>query len=308
MVSTRQAYGETLAKLGDKYENIVVLDADLAEATKTGIFKKKFPDRFFDMGIAEADMIGTAAGLATCGKIPFTSSFAMFAVGRAFEQVRNSVAYPNLNVKIAATHAGVTVGEDGATHQAIEDIALMRAVPNMNIICPCDQYETAWAIEAAININGPVYIRLGRSDVPDIYNENTKFEFGKGIELKEGTDVTIIATGIMISKAIEASEELKGQGISARVIDIHTIKPIDKEIIIKAARETRGIVVAEEHSIIGGLGGAVAEVVSENQPTKVLRVGVEDVFGQSGKANELLEEYELTSKKIIEKVQEILKY
>lgn len=308
MVSTRQAYGETLAKLGDKYENIVVLDADLAEATKTGIFKKKFPNRFFDMGIAEADMIGTAAGLATCGKIPFASSFAMFAIGRAFEQVRNSVAYPNLNVKIAATHAGVTVGEDGATHQAIEDIALMRAVPNMNIICPCDQYEAAWAVEEAVKISGPVYIRLGRSDVPDVYNENTKFEFGKGIEVREGKDVTIIATGIMLSKAIEASETLKEKGISTRVIDIHTIKPIDKEIIIKAAKETRGIVVAEEHSIIGGLGGAVAEVVSENQPTKVLRIGVEDVFGQSGKASELLEEYELTSEKIMAKVQEILKY
>ena len=308
MVSTRQAYGETLAKLGDKYENIVVLDADLAEATKTGVFKKKFPDRFFDMGIAEADMIGTAAGLATCGKIPFASSFAMFAVGRAFEQVRNSVAYPNLNVKIAATHAGVTVGEDGATHQAIEDIALMRAVPNMNIICPCDQYETAWAIEEAIKINGPVYIRLGRSDVPDIHNENTKFEFGKGIELKEGNDVTIIATGIMVSKALEASESLKEKGINARVIDIHTIKPIDKDIIIKAAKETKGMIVAEEHSIIGGLGGAVAEVVAENYPTKVLRVGVEDVFGQSGKASELLEEYGLTSEKIVEKAQKILKY
>lgn len=308
MVSTRQAYGETLAKLGDKYENIVVLDADLAEATKTILFKKKFPDRFFDMGIAEADMIGTAAGLATCGKIPFTSSFAMFAVGRAFEQVRNSVAYPNLNVKIAATHAGITVGEDGATHQAIEDIALMRAVPNMKIICPCDQYETAWAVEEAIKTNGPVYIRLGRSDVSDIYNENQKFEFGKGIELREGNDVTIIATGIMVSKALEASEELKNKGINARVIDIHTIKPLDKEIIIKAAKETKGIVVAEEHNIIGGLGGAVAEVVAENYPTKVLRVGIEDEFGQSGKANELLEEYQLTSEKIMLKAQELLKY
>jgi len=301
MVSTRQAYGEALAKLGDKYENVVVLDADLAEATKTILFKKKFPDRFFDMGIAEADMIGTAAGLATCGKIPFVSSFAMFAVGRAFEQVRNSIAYPNLNVKIAATHAGITVGEDGATHQAIEDIALMRAVPNMQIICPCDQYEAAWAVEEAAKISGPAYIRLGRSDVPDIYNENQKFEFGKGIELIDGKDVTIIATGIMVSKAIEASEELKNKGISARVIDIHTIKPLDKEIILKAAQETRGIIVAEEHNIIGGLGGAVAEIVSENCPTKVIRVGVEDEFGQSGKATELLEEYGLTSKKIVEK-------
>lgn len=308
MISTRQAYGEALASLGEKYKDVVVLDADLAEATKTVLFKKKFPDRFFDMGIAEADMIGTAAGLSTCGKIPFASSFAMFAVGRAFEQVRNSVAYPNLNVKIAATHSGITVGEDGATHQAIEDIALMRAVPNMKVICPADQYETAWAVEEAIKVSGPVYIRLGRCDVPDIYNEDTKFEFGKGIELREGSDITIVATGIMVSKAIEASDELKLKGISARVIDIHTIKPIDKEIIIKAAKETRGIVVAEEHSIIGGLGSAVAEVVSENYPSKIIRVGIEDTFGQSGKANELLEEYELTSKKIIAKAQELLKY
>lgn len=308
MISTRQAYGEALASFGEKYKDVVVLDADLAEATKTVLFKKKFPDRFFDMGIAEADMIGTAAGLSTCGKIPFASSFAMFAVGRAFEQVRNSVAYPNLNVKIAATHSGITVGEDGATHQAIEDIALMRAVPNMKVICPADQYETAWAVEEAIKVSGPVYIRLGRCDVPDIYNENTKFEFGKGIELREGSDITIVATGIMVSKAIEASDELKSKGISARVIDIHTIKPIDKEIIIKAAKETRGIVVAEEHSIIGGLGSAVAEVVSENYPSKIIRVGIEDTFGQSGKATELLEEYELTSQKIKTKAQEILKY
>lgn len=308
MISTRQAYGEALASLGEKYKDVVVLDADLAEATKTVLFKKKFPDRFFDMGIAEADMIGTAAGLSTCGKIPFASSFAMFAVGRAFEQVRNSVAYPNLNVKIAATHSGITVGEDGATHQAIEDIALMRAVPNMKVICPADQYETAWAVEEAIKVSGPVYIRLGRCDVPDIYNENTKFEFGKGIELREGSDITIVATGIMVSKAIEASDELKSKGISARVIDIHTIKPIDKEIIIKAAKETRGIVVVEEHSIIGGLGSAVAEVVSENYPSKIIRVGIEDTFGQSGKATELLEEYELTSQKIKTKAQEILKY
>lgn len=308
MKSTRQAYGETLAKLGDKYKDVVVLDADLAEATKTAIFKETFPNRFFDMGIAEADMIGTAAGLATCGKIPFASSFAMFAVGRAFEQIRNSIAYPNLNVKIAATHAGITVGEDGATHQAIEDIALMRAVPNMKILCPSDEFQTAWAVEEAVKINGPVYIRLGRCDIPEVYNENTKFEFGKGIELKSGKDVTIIATGIMVSKALEASAELELKGMSVRVIDIHTIKPLDKEIIIKAARETRGIVVAEEHNIFGGLGSAVAETVSENIPIKVLRVGIEDEFGQSGKAVELLEEYELTSTKIISKVQEILKY
>jgi transketolase len=253
-------------------------------------------------------MVGIAAGMSTAGFVPFASSFAMFAVGRAFEQIRNSVAYPDLNVKIAATHAGVTVGEDGATHQAIEDISLMRSVPNMKIICPSDQYETAWAIEDAIKTKGPVYIRLGRADVPDIYNENTCFEFGKGIQIKDGNDVTIIATGIMVSKALEASEILLSKGISSRVIDIHTIKPLDKEIIIKAARETRGLVVAEEHNIIGGLGSAVAEIVSENWPTKVLRVGVEDVFGQSGKANELLEEYGLTTEKIVKKAEEVLKY
>ena len=305
-IATREAYGNALAELGEKYD-IVVLDADLAEATKTLTFKKKFPDRFFDCGIAEGNMMGVAAGLAATGKTVFASSFAMFAVGRAFEQVRNSIAYPNLNVKIAATHAGVTVGEDGATHQAIEDIALMRAVPNMNIVCPADQYQTAWAVEEAIKIKGPVYIRLGRCDVPDIYNENSTFEFGKGNELREGNDVTIIATGIMVSKALEASEELAAKGINARVIDIHTIKPLDTEIVIKAAQETKGIVVAEEHNIIGGLGGAVAEAVSENSPTKVLRVGIEDEFGQSGKAAELLEEYGLTSENIIKKVQEILK-
>lgn len=308
MKSTRQAYGEALANIGEKYPDIVVLDADLAEATKTGIFKKKYPERFFDMGIAEADMIGTAAGLSTCGKIPFASSFAMFAIGRAFEQIRNSVAYPRLNVKIAATHAGVSVGEDGATHQTIEDIALMRAVPNMQIISPCDQFETAWAVEEAVKINGPVYIRLGRCDVPDIYSESQKFEFGKGIELKTGKDVTIIATGIMVAEAIDAAKILEEKGISARIIDIHTIKPLDKEIIIKAARETRGIVVAEEHNIFGGLGGAVCEVVSESMPTKVLRVGVEDEFGQSGKAKELLAEYNLTAENIVKKVEEILKY
>ena len=306
--ATRQSYGEALVELGKENNNVVVLDADLAGATKTNMFSKEFPERFFDMGIAEQDMIATAAGFATCGKIPFASTFAVFATGRVYDQIRNSICYPNLNVKIAATHAGVTVGEDGATHQAIEDIALMRAVPNMNVICPADQYQTAWAVEEAIKINGPVYIRLGRCDVPDIYNENSIFEFGKGIELREGTDVTIIATGIMVSKALEASEALSAKGINARVIDIHTIKPLDTEIIIKAAKETRGIVVAEEHNIIGGLGGAVAEIVSENCPTKVLRVGIEDEFGQSGKATELLEEYGLTSENIIKKVQEILKY
>jgi len=290
MIATREAYGKSLVELGKENKDIVVLDADLAKATKTEDFKKEFPDRFFDMGIAEADMIGTAAGFATCGKIPFASSFAVFAVGRAYDQLRNSVAYPKLNVKIAATHAGITVGEDGATHQAIEDIAMVRALPNMTIINPCDEFETKWAIFEAAKIDGPVYIRLGRSKAPIVYDENETFEFGKGKVVRDGTDVTVIATGMMVNEARLAHEKLKEEGISLRVIDIHTIKPIDEEIIIKAARETKGIVTAEEHNIIGGLGGAVSEVVSEKYPTKVLRVGVLDVFGRSGTASELVKD------------------
>ena len=307
MIATREAYGKALVELGEKNKNVVVLDADLAKATKTDGFMKAFPDRFFDMGIAEADMIGTAAGLATCGKIPFASSFAMFAIGRAYDQVRNSIAYPKLNVKIAATHAGITVGEDGATHQAIEDIALTRVMPNMTVLCPCDEFETKWAIETAAEIDGPVYIRLGRSKAKEVYNEEESFEFGKGKLVRDGNDVTVIATGIMVAEAVKAHEILKDEGISVRVIDIHTIKPIDKDIIIKAAYETKGIVTAEEHSIIGGLGGAVSEVISEKCPTKVLRVGVKDVFGKSGAASELLKEYGLTAENIIERVREILK-
>ena len=307
MIATREAYGNALVELGKKNENIVVLDADLAKATKTESFKKAFPERFFDMGIAEADMIGTAAGLATCGKIPFASSFAVFAVGRAYDQIRNSVAYPNLNVKIAATHAGITVGEDGATHQAIEDIALTRVMPNMTVICPCDEVETRWAINQAAEIKGPVYIRLGRSKAEEVYNEKENFEFGKGKVVRNGDDVAVVATGIMVAEAVKAHEVLKQEGIFIRVIDIHTIKPIDKDIIFKAAYETKGIVTAEEHSIIGGLGSAVAEVVSEKCPTKVLRVGVNDKFGKSGNAKELLKEYGLTCENIIEKVKEILK-
>jgi len=306
MIATREAYGKSLVELGKENKDIVVLDADLAKATKTEDFKKEFPDRFFDMGIAEADMIGTAAGFATCGKIPFASSFAVFAVGRAYDQLRNSVAYPKLNVKIAATHAGITVGEDGATHQAIEDIAMVRALPNMTIINPCDEFETKWAIFEAAKIDGPVYIRLGRSKAPIVYDENETFEFGKGKVVRDGTDVTVIATGMMVNEARLAHEKLKEEGISLRVIDIHTIKPIDEEIIIKAARETKGIVTAEEHNIIGGLGGAVSEVVSEKYPTKVLRVGVLDVFGRSGTAYELVKEYGLTAENIISKVKEIL--
>jgi len=307
MIATREAYGNALVELGKKNKDVVVLDADLAKATKTEGFKKAFPDRFFDMGIAEADMIGTAAGLATCGKIPFASSFAVFAIGRAYDQVRNSIAYPNLNVKIAATHAGITVGEDGATHQAIEDIALTRVMPNMTVLCPCDEFETKWAINKAAEIDGPVYIRLGRSKAAEVYNEKETFTLGKGKVVKEGFDVTVIATGIMVNEAIKAHEQLKAEGISVRVIDIHTIKPLDRDIIIKAAYETKGIVTAEEHSIIGGLGGAVSEVISEKCPTKVLRVGVRDKFGKSGSASELLKEYGLTSENIIEKVKEIIK-
>lgn len=299
MMATREAYGKALCELGEMNSDVVVLDADLAGATKTIEFKKAFPERFFDMGIAEADMIATAAGLATCGKIPFASSFAVFAIGRAFDQVRNSVAYPKLNVKIAATHAGVTVGEDGATHQAIEDIAMVRALPNMVILNPCDEFETRWAIMEAAKIDGPVYVRLGRSKVKEVYSEKHTFEFGKGVTLRDGADVTIIATGIMVGEAVKAHEMLKEEGISARVIDIHTIKPIDREIILKAARETKGIVTAEEHNVIGGLGSAVAEVVAEECPTKVLRVGVQDQFGKSGKAEELLKEYRLTAEEIV---------
>lgn len=302
MIATREAYGNAVAKLGGVNDKVVVLDADLAKATKTEVFKKAYPDRFFDMGIAEADMIGTAAGLATCGKIPFASSFAVFATGRAYDQVRNSVVYPNLNVKIAATHAGITVGEDGATHQAIEDIALMRVLPNMTVINPCDEFETEWAIFEAAKINGPVYIRLGRSKAQEVYNVDTSFELGKAKTVMDGDDVTVIATGSMVAEAIKAHNILKNDGISVRIIDMHTIKPLDKDVIIKAAKETRGIVTAEEHSVIGGLGGAVCEVVSEFCPTRVLRVGVNDKFGKSGSANELMREYGLTAENIVENV------
>lgn len=306
-IATRDAYGKTLLTLGAKNENIVVLDADLSKSTKTYDFKVAHPDRFFNMGIAEQNMMGVAAGLAAAGKVPFASTFAVFAAGRAFEVIRNSICYPKLNVKICATHAGITVGEDGASHQAIEDIAIMRALPNMTVICPADGVSASKLIEEAAAYNGPVYVRLGRSGIPVLYKEDQVFEFGKGIELAEGTDVTIIATGIMVYEALVARDALAKEGISARVIDIHTIKPIDREIIIKAATETKAIITAEEHSIIGGLGGAVAEVVAETVPTKVLRVGVEDTFGESGKPAELLIKYELTAEKIVKKVKEALK-
>lgn len=301
-IATRQSYGEALAEFGAVYENLIVLDADLSPATKTAIFKKKFPERHINCGIAEGNMMGVAAGLATTGKIVFASSFAMFAAGRAFEQVRNSIGYPHLNVKIGATHAGLSVGEDGATHQCCEDIGLMRTIPGMVIISPADDVEARAAVEAAIKYNGPVYLRFGRLAVPVINDKpDYKFEIGKGIELESGKDLTIIATGLMVSEALKAKEMLAADGIDARVINIHTIKPIDREIIAKAAKETGVIVTAEEHNIIGGLGSAVCEVVAEECPVPVIRVGVEDKFGKSGTATAVLEYYGLTAKNIAEK-------
>jgi transketolase len=300
--ATRESYGAALAELGEKYD-FLVLDADLAAATKTGMFKKKFPERFFDCGIAEGNMVSVAAGIATTGKVVFASSFAMFAAGRAFEQVRNSIGYPHLNVKIGATHAGITVGEDGATHQCNEDIALMRTIPGMTIINPSDAGEAYAAVEAAINFYGPVYMRFGRFAVPNLTAEmkDYKFEIGKGVTMRDGKDVTIVATGYMVHVALDAAELLKAEGIDARVLNIHTIKPLDNELLIKAARETGAIVTAEEHNIIGGLGSAVAEAVCEAAPVSVLRVGVEDKFGKSGKVPELLEEYGLTAENIAKK-------
>ena len=307
-IATREAYGKALAALANTNENVVVLDADLSKSTKTADFKAVAPERFFNMGIAEGNMMGVAAGLSTCGKIPFVSTFAMFAAGRAFEQIRNSICYPKLNVKVCATHAGLTVGEDGASHQAIEDISLMRSVPNMVVINPADDIETEAAIKAVAEMEGPCYVRLGRMAVSRVNDEtNYNFVIGKGITLAEGNDVAIIATGIMVEAALEAKEELAKEGINARVINIHTIKPIDEELIIKAAKETGVIVTAEEHSIIGGLGSAVAEVVSEKCPVPVLRVGVKDTFGESGKPNELLKKYGLTSNNIVNKVKEVIK-
>lgn len=301
--ATRESYGEALAELSDKYEDLVVLDADLAAATKTGIFKKKCPERFIDCGIAEANMMGVAAGLASTGKKVFASSFAMFAAGRAYEIVRNSIGYPHINVKIGATHAGISVGEDGATHQCNEDIALMRTIPGMTIINPADDVEAKAAVEAAINIDGPVYLRFGRLAVPVFNDKDTyKFEVGKGVQLKDGKDVTIVATGLMVNEARIAADTLEKEGISARVINIHTIKPLDKDIICKAAKETGVIVTAEEHSIIGGLGSAVADAVTECCPVPVVKVGVNDVFGHSGPAVDLLKEFGLSAENIVEKV------
>ena len=291
-IATRDSYGNALAELGKEYENLVVLDADLAGATKTSVFQKAFPDRHIDCGIAEANMTGIAAGLATCGKIPFASSFAMFSAGRAFEQVRNSIGYPHLNVKIGATHAGISVGEDGATHQCNEDLALMRTIPGMVIINPADDVEARAAVRAACEYEGPVYLRFGRLAIPVINDEATyHFEIGKGVILKEGTDVTIVATGLCVSESLEAAKLLEEDGISAQVINIHTIKPLDEELIVAAAKKTKKIVTVEEHSIIGGLGGAVSELLGEKAPTQILRIGVMDTFGESGPAAELIKKY-----------------
>ena len=302
-IATRESYGNALAELGAEYENLVVLDADLAAATKTGIFKKAFPDRHIDCGIAECNMMGIAAGLATTGKIPFASSFAMFAAGRAFEQVRNSIGYPKLNVKIGATHAGISVGEDGATHQCNEDIALMRTIPGMVVINPADDIEAKAAVRAAIEHEGPVYLRFGRLAVPVINDTpDYKFELGKGVVLREGKDVTIIATGLPVSECLAAADKLAADGIDAKVINIHTIKPLDEELVVKAAKETGKVVTVEEHSVIGGLGSAVCDVLSEKCPTQVMKIGINDTFGESGPAVELVKKYGLDADSIYEKV------
>ena len=307
-IATRESYGAALKELGAEYPNIVVLDADLTKSTKTNVFEKAFPERHINCGIAEANMASIAAGLATTGKIPFMSSFAMFAAGRCYEQIRNSIAYPHLNVKIGATHAGVTVGEDGASHQCIEDIALMRAIPGMVVLNPADDVEARAAIKAAFEHVGPVYIRLGRLAVPVLNDEETyKFELGKGVVLKEGTDVTIFATGLEVYEAVLAAEMLEEDGISAEVVNIHTIKPIDKELVVASATKTGKVVTVEEHFTIGGLGSAVCEVLSENAPTKVLRIGINDVFGESGPALELIHKYELDAEGIYKRVKAFVK-
>ena len=307
-IATRDSYGTALVELGKDHENLVVLDADLAAATKTGVFQKVFPDRHIDCGIAECNMMGIAAGLATTGKVPFVSSFAMFAAGRAYEQVRNSIGYPHLNVKIGATHAGISVGEDGASHQCNEDLALMRTIPGMTVINPSDDVEAQAAVKAAFKMDGPVYLRFGRLAVPVINdNPDYKFEIGKGVLLKEGSDVTLVATGLCVSAALEAAEKLEADGIHAEVINIHTIKPLDEEIILNSVKKTGKVVTAEEHSVIGGLGSAVCDCLSEKMPAKVCKIGVNDVFGESGPAVKLLEKYGLDGQGIYEKVKEFVK-
>lgn len=306
-IATREAYGKALVELGAENKKVVVLDADLSKSTKTAKFKDAYPDRFMDMGIAEGNMMAVAAGLSTCDKIPFVSTFAMFATGRAFEQVRNSICYPKLNVKICATHAGITVGEDGASHQSVEDISLMRSIPNMTVICPSDAVEAEAAVKAVAEMDGPCYVRLGRSGV-SVINDNAdyKFEIGKAVQLREGKDAVIIATGIMVDAALEAYNNLAEEGIKVSVLNIHTIKPIDKEAIINVARQTGAVITAEEHSVIGGLGSAVCEVLSENLPTPVVRVGIKDTFGQSGKPAELLKAYKLTAEDIVKAVKKCI--
>ena len=303
-IATRESFGKALVELGKENKDVVVLTADLAGATKTSLFEKEFPDRFINVGIAEQNLIGISAGLATTGKIPFASTFAMFAAGRAYDQIRNSVAYPKLNVKICGTHAGVTVGEDGATHQMLEDLSLMRSIPNMTVLCPSDDTQTKWAIKEMAKIDGPVYIRLARVATPIIYDENQKFEIGKMVQIGDGTDATIFATGVEVAEALKAKEELEKENINIRVVDVHTIKPIDREMIVKCAKETKKIITIEDHSIIGGLGTAICEVLSEEYPTKVIRMGMNDKFGKSGKAEQLLKYFKLDSQAIIEKVKE----
>lgn len=301
-IATRESFGKALVELGKENKDVIVLTADLAGATKTSLFEKEFPDRFINVGIAEQNLIGISAGLATTGKIPFASTFAMFAAGRAYDQIRNSVAYPKLNVKICGTHAGVTVGEDGATHQMLEDLSLMRSIPNMTVLCPSDDTQTKWAIKEMAKFDGPVYIRLARVATPVIYDENQKFEIGKMVQIGDGTDATIFATGVEVAETLKAKEELEKENINIRVVDVHTIKPIDREMIVKCAKETKKIITIEDHSIIGGLGTAICEVLSEEYPTKVIRMGMNDKFGKSGKAEQLLKYFKLDSQAIIEKV------
>lgn len=300
--ATRVSYGEALLELGRKNNNIVVLDADLSCATKTELFAKEFPQRFFNLGIAEQNMMSTAAGMSTCGKIPYASTFAVFAAGRAYDQIRNSICYPKLNVKICATHAGITVGEDGATHQMIEDISLMRTLPNMTVVSTSDDLQTKWAVEEISKIQGPVYLRLARLATPIIYEENQKFEIGKAIQIGEGTEATVFATGITVSEALKAQQMLHEEGIEIRVVDIHTIKPIDKEMIIKCAKETKMLISVEDHNILGGLGSAIAEVLTEEYPVKLERMGIKDTFGKSGKAEQLMKYFEITAADIAKKV------
>ena len=301
-IATRQSYGEALLELGKENKDIVVLDADLSTATKTVLFAKEFPERFFDLGIAEQDMLSTAAGFSTCNKIPYASTFAIFAAGRAYDQIRNSICYPNLNVKVCSTHSGITVGEDGATHQMLEDISMMRTLPNMTVISPSDDVQTKWAVKEIAKIKGPVYLRLSRLATPVIYEQNEKFEIGKAVQIGDGIDASIIATGDVVCEAIKAKEELEKQGIFVRVIDMHTIKPIDREIIVKCAKETKKIITIEDHNIIGGLGSTVCEVLSEEYPCKVIRMGIKDCFGKSGKAEELMKEFGIIAEDIINNV------